>query len=131
MTIENTETFLIKFGYNFTRDNNELMVQMPLSQYISLDFAQDEAIHISNKLNSWNYLTGFIKMELKHAFIFNLILGVVISYGISFYDTKLGLGIFIASSIWSIIWTLTYKERSDRFKQFLLKWSQQYSKVTV
>ncbi|MBD0823063.1 hypothetical protein [Aestuariibaculum marinum] len=131
MTIESTEIFLKKFGYNFTRNTNELMVAMPFSQSISLDFSHDETLNITNRLNTWNYLTGFIKMELKHAFILNLILGVVFSIGLSFYDLKIGLAVFIVSALWSILWALNYKARSERFKQFLLKWSQQYSNVTV
>lgn len=131
MTIENTEIFLKKFGYTFTRQSNELMVEMPFSQTVSLDFSEKEILNISNKLNSWNYLTGFIKLELKQAFILNLILGVVISLGLSIYDLKIGLTVFIILTLWSIIWTLTYKARSERFRQFLLKWSQQYSNVTV
>lgn len=131
MTIENTETFLKKFGYTFTRNTNELTVTIPLSQSITIDFSHQETVNITNKLNAWNCLTGFIKLELKHAFILNLIIGVIISIALSLYDLKLGLGVFIACSVWSIVWALTYKARSERFKQFLLKWSQQYSNVTV
>ncbi|MBD0832677.1 hypothetical protein [Aestuariibaculum sediminum] len=124
MNLENTEAFLKKFGYNFTRYNNELVVNMPDAQCISLDFSKPDDVNITNKLSSWNYLTGLLRMELKYAFILNLIVTVLISIGLLFYDSNIGLIFFIAVTLWSVIWGLTYKSKIERFKQFLFNWER-------
>jgi hypothetical protein len=123
MQLNKTEEFLKKFDYNYSRNNEELIVKMNFSHKIFINFSNPEKIIITDKLIGWNFLTGIINMNIKKAVLFNLFWGVILSFIIAFSDLKSGIFFFIALMIWVLLWFSFYISKSENLKQILIYWN--------
>ena len=73
MDKENILLFLNKYNYNFSEKKEFVFIQLDFAQQIKIDFSQPDKIIITDKLVSWNFLTGMIEMSLKNALIYNFV----------------------------------------------------------
>lgn len=123
MKMEETEDFLKQFDYKYLRKENELVVIMEFSQRVSINFSDPKKVVITDKLIGWNFLTGMIHMSIKKALLFNLILGGILSYSLSFINTELGLFAFFVYLIWIFLWSVFYLSKSENLKDIILNWN--------
>lgn len=121
--MEETEDFLKQFDYKYLRKENELVVIMEFSQRVSINFSDPKKVVITDKLIGWNFLTGMIHMSIKKALLFNLILGGILSYSLSFINTELGLFAFFVYLIWIFLWSVFYLSKSENLKDIILNWN--------
>ena len=120
MKPENTQKFLRKFDYNYQRNNDKIIINMDYSQQVLIDFSNPEKAIIMDKLVGWNCLTGIINTSVKNAFLINLSTVLLLSFIISFNNTKIALFIVTGLVIWSLLWTSFYISKCEKLKSFLL-----------
>ena len=125
------KTKLIRYQIEFVESEKSLKINLGLSQDIIVIFSEDNKICISDRLNSWNALTGIWKMSLKNAMIFvsfsNLALWILSLIALSFLKLQLiyfelSTMILIASIGYSFFWFSYYHLRYENFKATLINW---------
>jgi len=123
MGIDNTEKLLKKFDYKFRRKNNQLIIKMAFSQRVIIDFSDPEKIVISDKLVSWNFLTGILEMSIKNAILYNFICMILMTMLFFKLDIEL-VKIYLWLIFWVLLWSLFYLVRSENLKQVLMRWNE-------
>lgn len=125
------KTKLIRYQIEFVESENSLKINLGLSQDIIVIFSEDNKIYISDRLNSWNALTGIWKMSLKNAMIFvsclNLAFWILSLIALSFLKLQLiyfemVTMILVASIGYSVLWFNYYQIRYENFKATLINW---------
>lgn len=128
MGIDKTEELLKKFDYKFKRKNNEIVIHLPYSQRVIVDFSDPEKIKIKDKLVGWNFLTGLIEMSIKSAFLYNFIGSILFTFLAVYVDAE-NIGItliyfYLAFMFWVLLWTMYYLTKAENLKQTLINWNQ-------
>lgn len=121
--LKETEEFLQQFDYNYLKKEQQLIVILEFSQRVYIDFSNPKKLEISDKLMGWNFLTGMIQMSIKKALLCNFILGITLSYGISFYNSSTSLFFFFAYFLWIYLWSVFYLSKSENLKDILINWN--------
>ncbi|WP_234946475.1 hypothetical protein [Aequorivita viscosa] len=128
MEIEKTEQLLKKFDYKFKRKNNEIVIHLPYSQRVIVDFSDPEKIRIKDKLVGWNFLTGLIEMSIKSAFLYNFIGSILFTFLAIYVDVE-NFGItliyfYLAFLFWVLLWTMYYLIKAENLKHTIINWNQ-------
>lgn len=123
MKLEKSEDFLKKFGYNYQRDNEELIVKMDFSHRIVINFSNPENIVITDKLIGWNFLTGLLNVSIRNAVLVNLVGGLILSFIIALFDLRAGIVFLLVLMIWVSFWFSFYISKSENLKQILIYWN--------
>lgn len=128
MEIDKTEVMLKKFGYQFQRKNNELIIKMAFAQRVIVEFSEPDKIVIKDKLVGWNFLTGLIEMSIKNAILYNFIGAIIITFLFMFLNLKYsGLNmvfLFLAFMVWVLLWTMFYLIKAENLKRILIQWNE-------
>ncbi|WP_238307532.1 hypothetical protein [Xanthomarina gelatinilytica] len=128
MEIDKTEALLKKFGYQFQRKNNELIIKMAFAQRVIVEFSEPDKIVIKDKLVGWNFLTGLIEMSIKNAILYNFIGAIIITFLFMFLNLKYsGLNmvfLFLAFMVWVLLWTMFYLIKAENLKRILIQWNE-------
>lgn len=128
MSIDKTEKLLRKFKYDFERRHNQIVVDLGFSQKVSVDFSDPDRIRITDKLESWNYLTGTMEMSVKNAIRYTAVWGVLLialyTYVWIRYQYVPLLLIFAVTLIWGVVWTLIYFKNAENLKSHLIRWNE-------
>ncbi|HAB26638.1 MAG: hypothetical protein CMP05_06935 [Xanthomarina sp.] len=128
MEIDKTEALLKKFGYQFQRKNNELIIKMAFAQRVIVEFSEPDKIVIKDKLVGWNFLTGLIEMSIKKAILYNFIGAIIITFLFMFLNLKYsGLNmvfLFLAFMVWVLLWTMFYLIKAENLKRILIQWNE-------
>ena len=128
MEIDKTEALLKKFGYQFQRKNNELIIKMAFAQRVIVEFSEPDKIVIKDKLVGWNFLTGLIEMSIKKAILYNFIGAIIITFLFMFLNLKYsGLNmvfLFLAFMVWGLLWTMFYLIKAENLKRILIQWNE-------
>jgi len=130
MSKEKIKTKLIRYQMKFEESGKSLNIKLGLSLEILIAFNDDNKISIIDRLSGWNPLSGFFKMSLKNAMIFNTISIVVfwILFMFIFNSLKLYIGfeVFTMSlvCIWGYVlyWSTYYQIKAESFKRTLMNW---------
>ena len=72
--------FLDKFDFNYSNDNQKIVVNLDFAQKVIIELKDGDKIKISDKLTGWNFLTGLISMSLKNAMVYNFVGGIIIGF---------------------------------------------------
>lgn len=127
MGIENTEKLLAKFGYDFTRTEDELVIKMDFSQRMIVDFSDPDKMQIKDKLVGWNFLTGLMKIRLKYAILYNYTVLVVMGGAFLFFQLGYNLldcfFLFLVGILGSFLWMMFYLIKSENLRQLLIRWN--------
>lgn len=128
MGIAKTEQLLKKFDYKFKRKDTEIVIHLPYSQRVIVDFSDPEKIRITDKLVGWNFLTGLIEMSIKSAFLYNFIGSILFTFLAVYVDVE-NIGItliyfYLAFMFWVLLWTMYYLVKAENLKQTLINWNQ-------
>lgn len=128
MEIDKTEALLKKFGYQFQRKNNELIIKMAFAQRVIVEFSEPDKIVIKDKLVGWNFLTGLIEMSIKNAILYNFIGAIIITFLFMFLNLKYsGLNmvfLFLAFMVLVLLWTMFYLIKAENLKRILIQWNE-------
>ena len=122
------KTKLKKYDYEFVEENNTLTVELGFSQFVIIDFSQDEKLKFKDKLKGWNFLTGMIEMSYKGAIIYQTIgLFVAVIFfmflGLNKPDLSfLYIYILIGISLWLIMWLNYYLIKLENIKKQVISW---------
>ncbi len=129
MSIEQTEILLNKYDYNVHRIDDKLVVRLPFSQVVTVDYSKSGKVSITSRLVGWNFLTGILEMKLTNALIYSFVGMLLIT--ILFTFTNLSLGgtsnsiYFILAIIgWILMWCTFYLVSFYSFKQTVIQISQ-------
>ena len=113
------------FGYNYSVSGETIKIHLEYSLLILIQFSSNK-VSITDKLKSWNFLTGTIAMSIKQAMLFNFIgmtIGLVffiyINQKIIHYDL---LAVFIFVISWLLVWTFYYLIKSELLKKEIREW---------
>jgi hypothetical protein len=120
MTIEKTEGFLKKFDYKFQKQNQFLIIKMDYAHTVLIDFSNPKKILISDKLNTYNFLTGIIKMSIKKAVLFNMVFTLILSIGLAFINVNIGIIVFFGFTLWGVLWSIFYVSKFENLKYILI-----------
>ena len=120
MDKENILLFLNKYNYNYSEKKDFIFIQLDFAQQIKIDFSQPDKIIITDKLVSWNFLTGIIEMSLKNALIYNFV-GTIIFGFICLYSSHKsngfdGTALFLIFITWIITFSSFYLIKLEGFK---------------
>jgi len=130
INLTKTETFLKKFNYPFLRGHNRLVVELKYSQRLIIDFSDTEKIVIEERLESLNFLTGLLGMNMKDAIIYNAIglpiIGFLLSVlmDISIVQPELCF-LLLAMVLWVVLWTIYYVMKFENLKRQLILWHRE------
>lgn len=126
MQLEKTATLLRKYDYDLRQYQDKLVVKLPFSQEIHLDYSEPSKIGITSKLVSWNFLTGILEMRFNHALIYSLV-GLVLM-GLIFPIVDISLGeilnyvyLVVVITGWVLMWTTYYTVSFYSFKQTFIQ----------
>jgi len=117
---------LDKYDYKYSSTKNKIKVKLGLSLEINIDLSNPEKVIIKDKLVSWNFLTGFIEMNLKSTMIFNTVGIFIITtmFAIFKINTKAPNAsiYFLFLIVLVAIWTIYYMIKSENFKKMIISW---------
>jgi hypothetical protein len=124
MEKEKTLIFLQTYNFNYSVENNSIVVKLNFAQCIIIEFNTDNKIIIKDKLVGWNFLSGMIVMNLKNAIILNCLGALAIGVYTIFlenaqnsFNTNALLILFVS---WFIVFANYYHSNLENFKNQLL-----------
>ena len=129
MSIEQTERLLKKYDYKVQRYNDKLVVRLPFSQRVTLDYSESEKVSITSRLVGWNFLTGILEMKLTNAFIYSFIGMLLVAILFTYVDMSLNDSLnsiyFVLAVIgWILMWCTFYVVSFYSFKQTVIQLSE-------
>ena len=131
MTKENIKTQLIRYGIKFDDSEKSLYIEMGHSHKILIEFSDDDKISMSDKLTSWNPLSGILNISLRDAVIWQsvsiflswLLLLIVFSslnFGIEYFEFV--TMVLVGMCGFAILWSTYYLIKLESFKITLMNW---------
>jgi len=131
MTKEKIITKLIRYRIKFDDYEKSLNIKMGYSHEILIKFSDDNKISMSDKLTSWNPLSGILNISLRNAMILQSV-SIFLSWLlllIVFSSFKFGIEYFefvtmVLVGMWgfSILWSTYYLIKLESFKRTLMNW---------
>ena len=129
MSIEQTEILLNKYDYNVHRIDDKLVVRLPFSQVVTVDYSKSGKVSITSRLVGWNFLTGILEMKLTNALIYSFVGMLLITILFTFTNPSLGgtfnsIYFILAIIGWILMWCTFYLVSFYSFKQTVIQISQ-------
>ena len=126
--MEKTINNLEKFNYQYSIEKNTIYFDLGYSLELQISFSDNEKLFISKRLTSWNFISGFVEMSLKTAFLFQFIGSLFVIF-LVFSTTFNGNSIpFILLAfvllLWTITWLLYYHVKAEIMKQAIIRWNE-------
>ena len=131
MTKEKIKTKLIRYRMKFDDYEKSLNIKMGHSHEILIEFSDDDKISMSDKLTSWNPLSGILNISLRKAVILQSV-SIFLSWLlllIIFSSLNLGIEYFefvtmvlVGMLGFSILWSTYYLIKLESFKRTLMNW---------
>jgi hypothetical protein len=113
--------YLRKFDYDFTENENQIIVKRDFNLKIYIDLSDDGKIKINDKLDSLNFLSWPFSMSIKGTMTYNFIssfivfvLFLALRNSINNYILTL---VVIFSAFWNLYWLIYYLNKSDSLKK--------------
>jgi hypothetical protein len=113
--------YLRKFDYDFTENENQIIVKQDFNLKIYIDLSDDGKIKINDKLDSLNFLSWPFSMSIKGTMTYNFIssfivfvLFLALRNSINNYILTL---VVIFSAFWNLYWLIYYLNKSDSLKK--------------
>lgn len=109
---------LEKYDYKYKLKRDTIIVTLEFSQNVVIDLSNPSKIIVSDYLESWNFLTGGIKMSLKNAILYNFFLllffGFLCQY-LEFTGNSL-TNLFLTFIGWVLLFSTFYLIKLEGFK---------------
>jgi len=109
---------LEKYDYKYKLKRDTIIVTLEFSQNVVIDLSNPSKIIVSDYLESWNFLTGGIKMSLKNAILYNFFLllffGFLCQY-LQFTGNSL-TNLFLTFIGWVLLFSTFYLIKLEGFK---------------
>jgi len=118
MEVNKVITLLEENNYKYNLKNEVITVHLDFSQNVIIDLSDAQKIIISDQLTGWNFLTGYIKMSLKNAVLYNFILLLFAGF-LSHYVILIGqnmISLLILLIGWVLMFTTYYLIKLESFK---------------
>lgn len=126
---EKIKTSLEKYNFSNIEKNSEIIIKLDFSHQINVNFYEKNKIIITDKLVSWNFLTGMIEMSLKNAMIYNFVCILFMSFLCLYSDlggsTFKPINLFLGFSTWVLLFSTFYVIKSENLKQNIINWSKE------
>ncbi len=71
--------YLRNSKYKFNAHGDNIEVRIGFSQLAIVDFTHDRQPEITDRMIPWNFLTGLIPMKFKSAFVYNVIMCLLLA----------------------------------------------------
>lgn len=126
MSIELTESLLKKYDFKVQHINYKLVVRLPFSQLVTMDYSESGKVSISSRLVGWNFLTGILEMKLTNAFIYSfvgmLLMAILFTFiDLSLYESLNSMYFVLAVIGWILMWCTFYVVSFYSFKQTVIQ----------
>lgn len=114
---------LKKFNFQYLERHNSVIVEHDFQLVTVFDFTDNDKVVITEKLKSYNMLTGIISMKLKTALLLNYIIFMVV---ILLLTVKMNENILVLNlictleSISILFWTFYYLIKAENFKMLIM-----------
>jgi len=131
MSKENLINKLIKYQLKFWESDEVINIKLGSRQEVLVAFYQDNKISITDKLISWNPLSGIMRLSLKKAVVFQsvsifllwlllLIIFSILKFGVEYFEFV--TMVLVGSWGFAILWSTYYLIKLESFKITLMKW---------
>ena len=112
--------FLDKFDFNYSNDNQKIVVNLDFAQKVIIELKDGDKIKISDKLTGWNFLTGLISMSLKNAMVYNFVGGIIIGFlfiTLQLRNSEINMvPIYLVFILWVLMFSVYYLIKLESFK---------------
>lgn len=131
MSKEKIKTKLIRYQIKFDDYGKSLNIKLGFSHEILIEFPDDNKILMSDKLTSWNPLSGVLNISLRSAMILQSIsiflfwlLSLFIFSSLKFEIEYFEFVTMILVGSWgfAIYWSAYYLIKLENFKRTLMNW---------
>lgn len=116
--------FLDKFDFNYSNDNQKIVVNLDFAQKVIIELKDGDKIKISDKLTGWNFLTGLISMSLKNAMVYNFVGGIIIGFlfiTLQLRNSEINMvPIYLVFILWVLMFSVYYLIKLESFKNQLM-----------
>ena len=118
MELNKITKILEENNYKYKVKNQIIVVSLEFSQNVIIDLSDSSKIIISDNFDNWNFLTGYIKMSLKNAILYNFVLLIFFGFFCQYaafidYNFTCLLLTFIA---WVLLFSIFYLIKLESFK---------------
>lgn len=118
MELNKITKILEENNYKYKVKNQIIVVSLEFSQNVIIDLSDSSKIIISDNFDNWNFLTGYIKMSLKNAILYNFVLLIFFGFFCQYaafidYNFTSLLLTFIA---WVLLFSIFYLIKLESFK---------------
>lgn len=118
MELNKITKILEENNYKYKVKNQIIVVSLEFSQNVIIDLSDSSKIIISDNFDNWNFLTGYIKMSLKNAILYNFVLLIFFGFFCQYaafidYNFTCLLLTFIA---WVLLFSIFYLVKLESFK---------------
>ncbi len=117
---------LTKYNFRFVDFNNIISIKLDYALVVLVDFNLFDKILISDRLMGWNFLTGFFRMKLKWAILYNFFILLLAAILFMFEGSNINqyylIVILLLGGFWIILWTIYYHTKSESLKKMLMIW---------
>lgn len=118
MELNKITKILEENNYKYKVKNQIIVVSLEFSQNVIIDLSDSSKIIISDNFDNWNFLTGYIKMSLKNAILYNFVLLIFFGFFCQYaafidYNFTNLLLTFIA---WVLLFSIFYLIKLESFK---------------
>jgi hypothetical protein len=128
MEKEKVLSFLDKYNYNYSENNNSIFVKLEFAQQVIIQFEKPNKIILKDKLVGWNFLTGAIEMSLKYALIYNFVGTIILGILCMFFEytgNSLNLiPMFLVFITWVLLFSTFYIVKLESFKNQIINWTK-------
>ena len=116
--------FLDKFDFNYSNDNQKIVVNLDFAQKVIIELKDGDKIKISDKLTGWNFLTGLISMSLKNAMVYNFVGGIIIGFlfiTLQLRNSEINMvPIYLVFILWVLMFSVYFLIKLESFKNQLM-----------
>ena len=119
---------LNRFGYDHTDHGEILTVRLGFSLYGVIDLSDTEKIKVTERLTSWNPLTGIIETTLKGAMLYNtfgsLVIALLFIFLAGYVEAAILIIVFLTLMGYILLWTLFYLIKTESFRLQVRSWTK-------
>ena len=118
---------LEKFSFNYSEQNDKVLVQEDYSLQMLIDFSNPDKVKIDCRLKGFNWIIWPFELSLKGLMLYQVIgstLAAILlilwsSYGMNSFILTM---IFLFGMFLNLLWTIYYIVKAEFFKLQVLEW---------
>ncbi len=113
------------YNYKYSKNEQFISIELEFNQMVFIEFQPNHQIKITEKLMSWNFLTGRFEMSFKKAIRINGIvaaitpIAIIVTYYLELLDILFVLifsGLFTITLFYMLFFLISYHTQLENFK---------------